>query len=336
MRRMRGFLNGWVITLAVTAAVGYFAVRHWPSHSVDTAKTSVTADRDLASSDSKKKIKDTTKKKIPVVESHDDEMRKLEEHELTARDVEREEDLNLRPNAARIVSRGVCQSVEYRGSGPQAGRITTEQWKKVMTQFHGAKRDLLGWLEAHRADFPKEVAAHMEDDVRELRLQRPPTPDFPDMAFRGIGLWTRPAGERPIIKLGGGFAKLVEKHPTRAKFELSRLIAQTWAPCELKRSPVAKQLPSDGPWAKLMSCLSVQEDQSSCAPGGFSEAGWAVSSAVAAVASAPGCTVPAFSTGVGAGCLKEMRAVSVRAPASKGYDVITTPVQKPVQMKEAH
>src|SRR5207302_109642 len=102
----------------------------------------------------------------------------------------------------------------------------------------------LSWLEKHRGQFPKEVAELMESDARELRLQRPPTPDYPDLAFRGIGIWTRPSGERPIIKLGSGFAKLVDHHPVRARFELARLIAQTWSPCELQRSPVAGRLPA--------------------------------------------------------------------------------------------
>src|SRR4051812_30413993 len=44
MRRMRNFFNGWVITLALTAAIGYFAVRHWPSGRHDVSQNTVERD----------------------------------------------------------------------------------------------------------------------------------------------------------------------------------------------------------------------------------------------------------------------------------------------------
>jgi hypothetical protein len=200
---------------------------------------------------------------------------------------------------------------EYRGMLPPGGSITMAQWRMVMSVFHLAKRDVLQWLTEHRSAFSKAVAEYMEADVRELRLQRPPTPDYPDLAFRGIGLWTRPPGERPIIKLGGGFASLATHHPLRAKFELARLIVQTLSPCELRNSPIAHELPASGAWQTLLSCLVVQ-DENACQPGSFSEAGWAVSTAIAAVASPPGCTIPAFAPGASESCLDPLRSPNHR------------------------
>jgi hypothetical protein len=317
---MRGFFNGWVITLIFTAAIGYFAVRHWPAPQGSNSKGNPPQQESA-----KQETPDTPAAETPPAVAPEKErkpaaekaQRKLQRvpSEVADHDVK---EMKLPASRARGMLKianapeSFCESVEYRG--PDNGRMTDEQWRKTMVQFHNAKHDLLTWLADHRTTVPKEVAEHMESEVKELRLQRPPTPDFPDLAFRGIGLWTRPSGERPIIKLGGGFGKLAENAPGRARFELSRLIAQTWSPCELAHSPVAHHLPAGGAFAEMLSCLSVKDDNA-CAPGSFSEAGWAVSSAIAAVASPPGCTVPAFAEGVGASCLKEIQP-SVRAPAS--------------------
>jgi len=312
---MRGFFNGWVITLMFTAAIGYFAVRNWPTSETAPSTSTVAqaehgkTDQDAAPASGH----EATERSPATTGKHADKVQRepseAADHDARMR-VASGTSKGLRPITEPPQS--LCQNVEYRG--PEDGKITNDQWKKTMVQFHSAKKDLLGWLEEHKGMMPKEVFDHMEAEVRELRLQRPPTPDFPDLAFRGIGLWTRPAGERPIIKLGPGFGKLVEKQPARARFELSRLIAQTWAPCELQRSPVALHVPAGGTWGEMLSCLSVK-DENACQPGSFSEAGWAVSSAIASIASPPGCTVPGFAEGAGSGCLDSLRASS-RHPAS--------------------
>lgn len=325
MRRTRGFFNGWVVTLVFTAALGYFAVKHWPgskkfdSHSETPADTSAKLGQPGPDSTGEGVPKEWTHAKPEVKGAS----------RGVAGEEKKAEHVGSKPPAEPAITTGhgkqkvqsFCQSVEFRGNGPdggpgsQWGRISTEQWDRVMTQFHNAKKDLISWLDGHRYQFTKEVSDHMEIEVRELRLQRPPTPDYPDLAIRGIGIWTRPQGERPIIKLGGGFAKLVERNPARARFELTRLIAQTWSPCELKKSPISSHLPQEGPWNSLVTCLGVHDDNA-CQAGSFSEAGWAVSSALASVASPPGCTVPAFAPGVGDSCLKDIQSVSARLPAS--------------------
>jgi hypothetical protein len=331
MRRMRDFFNGWVITLVITAGIGYFAVRHWPTHQTTAATDAAHpagASREIATEAEGKthKGKAHTKTEQAKPEADEGELT-IEEHEIA--ELDHGSTKPLEHTAATAThetatthmggTREACSPIEYRGNTPQAGRISTDQWDKVMSQFHYAKRDILTWLDRHRGDFPKEISDHMEGDVKELRLQRPPTPDYPDLAVRGMGIWTRPSGERPIIKVGGGFAKLAEHHPERARFELTRLIAQTWSPCELRRSPVAGKFPAEGPWHKLMTCLGVQEDlTTACAPGGFSEGGWAVSTAIAAVAAPAGCTIPAFAAPMGDRCLDDLRTHEMpRAPASK-------------------
>jgi hypothetical protein len=349
MRRTRGFFNGWVFTLLLTATLGYFAVRHWPAPrsttksdiNFDTPATTAPDDHADAGDKAAKTAKGPRRDTASAHESGSDDSKLESEHDLRseASKIVAEGPSKEKPHlseadhapaklmkVAKSMTHGFCESVEYRGNGHDGtpsgvpvgpwGVITNDQWDKVLTQFHGAKKDLLAWLSEHRYQFTKEVADHMEDDVRDLRLQRPPAPDFPDLSFRGIGLWSRPQGERPIIKLGTGFAKLAEHNPARARFELSRLIAQSWGPCELRKSPISAHLPKEGPWNDLLSCLGVH-DENACAPGSLSESGWAVSTALAAVASPPGCTVPAFATGVGEGCLKDIRSKGSRLPASR-------------------
>jgi hypothetical protein len=187
-----------------------------------------------------------------------------------------------------------------------------------MEQFHGAKRQLLGYVEKHRADLPENVRQAMERQVHDLKIQRPPAADEPDLAWRGIGIYTLNSESEPIIKLGGGFVRLAIKHPARARFEMARLVAQAWAPCELERLAA-----SEAPWNGLLKCLSVNDAQG-CAQGTFSEAGWAVATSVAYEVSAPGCQIPAFRAPEQAKCAAHAtRAVasvtnSASAPVSEG------------------
>ena len=107
-----------------------------------------------------------------------------------------------------------------------------------------------------------------------------------------------------MIRVGGGFFKLVTKNPARARFELARLLAQTWSPCEMHK------LGGQAPWKGFLSCMqmSAQADPAKdCGPSSFSETGWAVSSALAAVASPPGCRIPAFDQKPVSRCLAEVK-----------------------------
>jgi hypothetical protein len=138
----------------------------------------------------------------------------------------------------------------------------------------------------------------MEKRVNELKIQRPPVLEEPDLAWRGIGVYAS-GGEsgEPIIRVGGGFVKLALAYPDRAKFELARLVAQAWAPCELKRiSPVAA-------WKPLLDCMNMKDAQT-CGEGTFSEEGWAVSTTLANAVMAPGCELPVLKNPELAKCMK--------------------------------
>jgi hypothetical protein len=195
-----------------------------------------------------------------------------------------------------------CAPVEYRGNGPEHTKVTKAEWAAVMDQFHDAKDQLAKWLHQNRAAIPEATYSMMERQVKNLKIQRPPSADEPDLAWRGIGVYTQGNDNEALIKIGGGFVKLANRHPARAKFEIARLVAQSWAPCELARASNAE---TSTAWAPLMKCLGLAEGQG-CGQGTFSEAGWAVSTTVAASVSPPGCSIQAFNDPELAKCLKHV------------------------------
>jgi hypothetical protein len=192
---------------------------------------------------------------------------------------------------------GACEQVELRGDGPEITKVSKEDWAAVMKTFHAVKADLLGWLAKRRRELPERTAAVMEKQVSTLRIQRPPVAEEPDLAWRGIAVWTLDSAGEPMIRVGGGFVKLVVQQPARARFELARLVAQAWTPCELAR------VDAGAPWEPLLKCMGVNE-QHACATGSYSEGGWAVSTVMARVVADPGCNIPVFADPSYAGCLK--------------------------------
>jgi hypothetical protein len=128
------------------------------------------------------------------------------------------------------------------------------------------------------------------------------------------------ANERPaLIHVGSGFLTLFQKDRARARFELARLLAQAWSPCEIE------SIRESAGWKGFLSCMGMSEDQMKCAPGAVSEATWAVSSAVASLVSSPGCAIPAFADEKSAACLKQFH---------RG-DVVSYPVEAPAQREVA-
>jgi len=209
----------------------------------------------------------------------------------------------------------VCKTAEYRGYGMKTAKISASEWSKFMQQYHGVKKELIAWLHQHRNAFSQKQAELMERQIRELRVQRAPTPESPDLAWRGIGVYSEDIQSRRVIRLGGGFMELVKTQPKRAKFELASLIAQGWAPCELSRA--------ENPWTPLLQCLGLGMSESqNCGEGSYSEGGWAVSSAVAAIVAPPNCKIPAFNSPQAEECLgkvgrsiaSEVTAVIPRGP----------------------
>ena len=216
-----------------------------------------------------------------------------------------------------------CDNAERPGAAPQKVKISTEDWDKVMVQFHEVKRKLQAWLDRNRNSFPTEAYASMANELKELRLQRPPSDDALDLAWRGVSIWTRKGTESAMIRTGGGFVELVLQNPQRGKFELARLAAQTWAPCELKHYMEQSRHPASmlgslntllhDPWSPLTSCLGV-EDQNACGVGSYSEAGWAVSTVIAKQVADPGCSIPALASASANNCLTAMLS---RKPAAE-------------------
>lgn len=198
-----------------------------------------------------------------------------------------------------LSSGGKCMSIEYRGEGMTGTQITPKEWAKVVDQFLEVKKDLGDWLGKNRKNFPEKVALTMERRLRQVRLQKPPVAEEPDLAWRGIGVFAKDQNDNPIVRLSPGFVKLVTKQPTRSRFELARLIAQSWAPCELARFEAQEA------WQPMLSCLNVKEGNA-CGTGSYSEGGWAVSTAIATIVAPPGCTVPAFAQPEYAQCVKKV------------------------------
>jgi len=191
-----------------------------------------------------------------------------------------------------------CAAIEYRGPGLRAAAVTPREWKTVMDQFHDAKARLVKWLEANRARLPQKTYEVLVSETKEIRLQRPPAAAEPDLAWRGIvALSSDEKG--PLIRAGGGFPKLVRRHPAWSRFELARAIAQRWAPCSLLSLGV------ESPWTPLLDCIGAP-GREGCEAGSYSEAAWAVSTAVASIVSGPGCDVPAFAPPAIKACLKRV------------------------------
>lgn len=209
---------------------------------------------------------------------------------------------------------GMCASAERVGPGPERTTLTEENWRDVMKEFHGAKKSLTAWLKANSQGMTKETVALMENQVKSLRIRRPPSPDEPDLAWRGVGAWSVDDTGLPIVHLGGGFIRLLQGDADRARFEMTRLVAQSWTPCELAR------VGAEQPWTSLISCLGAEGDEieARCTDGTYSEAGWAISTALAAQLAAPGCTVPGLAQQGRSACIKTTVGRTVAAAATEG------------------
>ncbi len=216
-------------------------------------------------------------------------------------------DVNISPavnlGSAEVLAKGMsggqCTPIEYRGDSGDKLTITTAEWSKVLDTFHEVKGSLLTWLEQRKRELPDKAFKQMQTQIREMTLQRPPYSDEPDLNWRGIGIFTQDATGKGMIRVGGGFVKLMHKQAKRGRFELLRLAAQSVSPCELQR------IGAENVWEPLLKCLDMSEQQA-CAVGTYSEAGWAVSSTIAAHLAAPGCTLPAFKKTEDTKCLQKI------------------------------
>jgi hypothetical protein len=217
-----------------------------------------------------------------------------------------------------------CTSFELRGDGMAETHVSNEEWAKVMDLFHDSKAGLQTWLTAHKAEFPGGLVKWMSAQVEGAKLQRPPLAEEPDLNWRGIGVIAHSSTDAdsvPLLRVGGGFIKLAVTDSKRASFELTRLLAEAWNPCDMPTG-------ARGTWQPLLKCMGTKEQdwdyKKSCALGSQTEAGWAVATAVAVSVSPPGCMVPAFRTASVSQCVKktawleEPKVTEVRLPASTG------------------
>jgi hypothetical protein len=182
----------------------------------------------------------------------------------------------------------VCTSLEYPGDSPDLLSVAPKDWALVMKEFHWAKAKLLHWIDQNGKALPQTTLSPLVALVKNIRIQRPPATDEPDLSWRGIGVKTNEESGAPIIRVGAGFFSLVKNNQERARFEMVRLVAQVWSPCDLKLIGMPLT-----PWKGFLSCMGFEEFLA-CKEGGFSEPGWAVSTALAHILSPLKCEIPAF------------------------------------------
>lgn len=194
---------------------------------------------------------------------------------------------------------GACRSIEYRGDGLKFAKVDPQDWAQVEASFKGAQAGLIAWLNSHRKEFHDNTLATMENQVKSLNVELASAKNDPDLSWRGVGVYTRAQGGAPVLRLGQGFVKLVLKDPSRAKFEMTRLVAQAWAPCEILRAG------GQDAWSPLLKCLDLK-DESACTNGSYSEAGWAVSSVLATLVAPTSCWVAGLKDDRAVACLKKL------------------------------
>ncbi|MCM2323787.1 MAG: hypothetical protein NDJ90_11060, partial [Oligoflexia bacterium] len=93
------------------------------------------------------------------------------------------------PYSTQDQGRNICSSIEYRGEGP-AAVPTQEEWAEFMATFHEVKRELAQWLQKNRGGLSAETVDAMQQRLSAVRAYRPPVLDEPDLAWRGIGVWS--------------------------------------------------------------------------------------------------------------------------------------------------
>ena len=182
----------------------------------------------------------------------------------------------------------LCKVAEYPGLGTEFSKIPAQTWARVLDEYHEAKAITLAWIAEERMNgsIPAELAEWMDAQTRDIRIQRPPTAEEPDLSWRGIVAMSEDLGGTPLIRVGGGFTALLERDPRRARFELVRAISQMWSGCRMAQAKLS------APWGEYLSCMGLTA--SSCNPGSLGEDSWAISTRVATQIASPGCRIPAF------------------------------------------
>ncbi len=196
---------------------------------------------------------------------------------------------------------------ESAGDGSAQLKVSAGQWKKVMKEFHTAKHELSSWLGRVGTKHPPENISALQAKIEAIRLQRPPISSYPDLLWRGIALYTDDPQEGNVIRLGNGMAASIQKSPKKLRFELTRLLAQAWAPCELQKDPRLSSWAAAF-WEPAMHCLGLSAME--CKGGEYAESTWAISSALASRLSPQACSIAALNDDSIQQCLNQAFSIS--------------------------
>lgn len=211
----------------------------------------------------------------------------------------------LRDDLDGIITKdGTCIVGEFRGLGHAAEPGSPiEMWARTQGMFEGSRISVRKWITANQDRLGESTAEAMNAKLDQLRAVLDTREEMPDLAWRGIGVIVKDAEGADVIHLSSGFVRLVAKDPKRARWEIVRLMTQTWSPCEFKV------------FNELASCLKTDPSMG-CEKGGYSEAAWAISTALATTISPPGCEMKVFKQPEMSGCLAKAGTLVVRGPAS--------------------
>ena len=206
-----------------------------------------------------------------------------------------------------VASGEFCAPLEEPGRPAGDIKLTQNAWMPVVEDFRSAKRGIVEWVKNHPAQFPAAQLEEITARVMDLQIQRPPSQDEPDLAWRGGVVLSRMTDGKTILRVGGGFLALHSKEPARARFELARAVAMTLAPCELAKFGLADT------WESALSCSNGYIKEG-CETGSLSNQAWLIGSAIATETQSPGCRVRAVEKSGFLGCLKG------HAPVAAAHD----------------
>ncbi len=182
----------------------------------------------------------------------------------------------------------------------------------LVKMFYESKKMLQAWLQSHKAELNEQTAQLMATRMSEVGMKLPPVDFEPDLQMRSFVAFTRDESGAATVAVGNGFLGILKKDPKRAQFEMTRVMAQAWAPCEIGQG-------GDHPWKAVTKCLGVSE-QDSCESGAYSDGGWAVSSTIATYLHSPVCKLAAFKEPEVVKCLASiplpLKMTKQRLPAS--------------------
>ena len=214
---------------------------------------------------------------------------------------------------------GFCAPVEEPGRPASDIKLAQKSWMPLVEDFRLSKRKVVEWVKKHPEQFPVEKLAEISERVLDLQIQRPPTEDELDLAWRGMVVLSRLPDGKQLLRVGGGFLSLYARDPARARFELARAVALTLSPCELGKVDLANA------WDKPLSC-SKGFSKESCEVGSYSNASWLVASAVAVEAQPPGCRIRAVEKSGILDCLKTDSTAFVQKEEEKAPEEGRVPV----------